>query len=191
MATGQGPARARGSRSARELGIAEDTKREHTRERFVQIKIDAPRQLSLETILDEVRTEYRRAIDTVPSYPTREAHAVVGRVSESTEVYAPAPPAAPDLVIAELDRAASKGASTREIEQATGVSTHRVRKRLKELLDAGLIEKSGNRYFKQGADTEPSPVPKQKAAPRSKKSTVETTQALFSEMDLQAHRTRP
>jgi predicted Rossmann fold nucleotide-binding protein DprA/Smf involved in DNA uptake len=153
----------------------------------VQIKIDAPRQLNLETILDEVRIEYRRAIDTVQSYPTLEPLAAVGRVSESTDVYAPAPP---DLVLAELDRAASKGASTREIEQATGVSTHRVRKRLKELLDAGLIAKSGNRYFKQASDIEVPSVPKRKPGLRSKKSAVETAQALFSEMDLQAHRTR-
>jgi hypothetical protein len=56
------------------------------------------------------------------------------------DAYQPSPP---DPVLAELNRVAAAGATARQLEQATKVSKYRVSKRLKELLDARLVTKSG------------------------------------------------
>lgn len=114
------------------------------------------------------------------SYPPHLAHRIgVAAYEEQSQ----------DPILYELKRVASKGASSGEIERATGVSTYRVRKRLKELLDAGLVAKAGRRYVYQlpGA-SEVVRVHDRKHRTRSTRPEPVATQALFPDVDLQSHR---
>ncbi len=91
----------------------------------------------------------RRATDATPAYPTPDATTSTIRVSDNRDIaYDPSPP---DPIFAELNRLGSGGATARELEQVTKMSKHRVSKRLKELLDARLVTKSGPRYYRWGA----------------------------------------
>jgi predicted Rossmann fold nucleotide-binding protein DprA/Smf involved in DNA uptake len=153
----------------------------------VQIQIDAPRQLTLDAIFDQVRAEYRRARDAAPPDPTPKPHDAPLRVSEGPPAaYDPSPT---DPVLTELNRVGSAGATARELEQTTRVSKHRVSKRLKELVDARLVTKSGRRYYRHiGAEVVSAPAAK--ATARSKDPEAGTTRALFPDMDLRAQRGR-
>jgi predicted Rossmann fold nucleotide-binding protein DprA/Smf involved in DNA uptake len=149
----------------------------------VKIQIDAPRQLSLDAIFDQVRVEFRRAAEAAPAYASPEPSDAPLRISENHRpAYDPSPP---DPVLAELNRVASAGATARQLQQATKVSKHRVGKRLKELLDARLVTKSGHRYYKLDVSTEAVPVRARSQSPDSG-----TTRALFPDMVLLQQRTR-
>jgi hypothetical protein len=154
----------------------------------VQIQIDAPRQLDLDAIFDQVRAEYRRAANAAPAYPTPEPSGAPLRVSEGpAAAYDPSPP---DPVLTELNRAGSTGATARELEQTTKVSKHRVSKRLKELIGARLVTKSGRRYYKHVIGAQVISAPAAKATARSKDPETGKTRALFPEMDFRAQRGR-
>jgi predicted Rossmann fold nucleotide-binding protein DprA/Smf involved in DNA uptake len=154
----------------------------------VHIQIDASRQLTLDTIFDEVRAEYRRATDAdVPSPPPEPLRPPL-RVSDA---YRPAyEHGPPDLVLTELNRVGSTGATARELEQATKVSKHRVGKRLKELLDARLVTKVRHRYYKQTLGIESAPAHTPRALAQSRAREAGTTQALFPGIDVPIGKTR-
>jgi predicted Rossmann fold nucleotide-binding protein DprA/Smf involved in DNA uptake len=152
----------------------------------VQIQIDAPRQLTLEAILDHVRVEYDRASEAAPAYPTPESNGDSLLVSDNRCANYESSPS--DPVLAELNRLGATGATARDLEQATKVSKHRVSKRLKELLDASLVTKSGRRYYYQASGTERILASAANAARKSQRADVETTRSLFPELDVRTHR---
>lgn len=152
-------------------------------EERVQIQVDAPRQLSLDAILDEVRARYDASERPQP-YATA-ADTIILREALVTSGYSSTPP---DLVLAELERVSTQGATAREIEQATRLSSHRVRKRLKELMDARLVVKSGRRFVKSAQDAAAASAVTTKPEPHSKHTANGTMPSLFSEQDLQASR---
>jgi hypothetical protein len=154
----------------------------------VHIQIDASRQLTLEAIFDEVRAEYRRATDA----DTRASPGPLPpplRVSDShpATAYGHGPA---DLVLTELNRVGTTGATTREIEQATRLSKHRVSKRLKELLDASLVIKVRHRYFKQPTGLERPPAHAPRALVQDRARGAGTTQALFPGIEVPTRKTR-
>lgn len=154
----------------------------------VQIRIDAPRQLTLDAIFDQVRAEFRRATEAAPARRTPESSNTPLRLSDAdSAVYEPSPS---DSVLAELDRVGQSGATAREIEQATGVSKHRVGKRLKELLDARLVTRTRHRYYKLTVGTEGVPAHVAKAAATRKRPDTGTTQVLFPDLDFRAQKSR-
>jgi hypothetical protein len=141
----------------------------------VQIQIDAPRQLTLDAIFDQVRAEYRRATEMPSTYSVAEPNGTPLRVSDNHVIaYEPSPT---DPVLSELKRVGSAGTTARELERSTHVTKHRIGKRLKELLDARLATKKGHRYYPVVDDS-----PATEA--RSKHPDAGKTRALFPEMEL-------
>ena len=110
----------------------------------VHIEVDAPRQLAFDVVLATVRAEYERASDQTPVYPPHPPEPPPLKLSEPVVGYEGR---SDDLFRARLRNLAEKGASARELEQMTGLSKHRVRKRLNELVDAGLVSNARGRFY--------------------------------------------
>lgn len=154
----------------------------------IQIQIDAPRQLTLDAIFEQVRAEYRRTTEAAPGHPATEPNRTPLRASDADdERYRTGPS---DPVFAELDRAGPSGATALQLEQATRVSKHRVGKRLKELLDARLVTKKQHRYYKQTVDTGNAAESPVKVPSQGKGSDTGTTRTLFLDLDFQTSKTR-
>jgi hypothetical protein len=110
----------------------------------LEIHLEAPRQLSLDAVLGTISAEYRRAKEDSVDYPQPTPETPY-RVAE--EVGLPYGTPSMDPMLAALLSVAAKGATAKELEKLTGESAYRVRKRLKELVDASLISKIGSRYY--------------------------------------------
>jgi len=150
----------------------------------VDIRIDAPRQLTLEGIFEHVRSEYRLATERAGSDQQATPRQSPLKVSENlTGTYDAA--STPDPVRRALLAAGGTGASVKDLEQATSVSKHRITKRLKELLDARLATKVGHRYY----EGEPSFAVAKAKRPKERDREVNMP-ALFSEVDLRGGKGR-
>jgi DNA recombination-mediator protein A len=150
----------------------------------IEIRVEAPRQLSFDAVLETIGAEYRRAIDNATEYTIPEA-TNSHRVSEGVSTYGAR---STDPVLAALTRAAAAGATTREVEQSSGESPYRVKKRLNELLDARLISKLGHRYYDASVKIETAQGAKKRAG--RKQAAPAAAQTLFSNFDLRADRGR-
>jgi len=110
----------------------------------LEIHVDAPRQLTLDSVFDSIRVEYDRATKQTGIYPATETQPRQGKVSEELATYGAS---RPDPVVAAIGQAGSRGMTARDLQHATGLTAYRVRKRLDELVDARLVSKSGHRYY--------------------------------------------
>lgn len=144
----------------------------------VEIRVDAPRQLSLDAVLETISAEYRRASDGSNQYASTEPSAPL-RVSEEVAVYGASNA---DPILAVLIRLGMAGATAREVERASGETTYRVRKRLKELVDARLASKTGARFYGASVRVEAATTPLKEARPKG--AGHASAQTLFSNFDL-------
>src|SRR5207253_6254382 len=78
----------------------------------LQIHVDAPRQLTLDSVFDTIRVEYNRATKQTGTYPAAETQPRQSKVSEEPAAYGAS---RPDLVIAAIAQAGSRGATARDL----------------------------------------------------------------------------
>lgn len=148
----------------------------------VQIHVDAPRQLSLDTVLDTIRSEYDRATTEPAATPYVAGVGARNVASEEVGTYGAH---TPDLMITALAQAGAKGATARELQEVTGLTTHRARKRLSELIDANLAKKCGRRYYDLGVVGTVGPLLPERSR---KKPPPAEEPTLFAEADLRTKR---
>lgn len=150
----------------------------------VEIRIDAPRQLTLDAIFEHIRAEYRLATERAATDLPSTSQGPSLKVSENSTInYQTA--SSPDPILRALQTLGAAGGSAKELEQATEISKTRVAKRLRELIDARLVTKVGRRYY----EGEPKLVAA-KAKPRNPKRREETMPPLFPDLDLRGGKNR-
>src|SRR6266851_1845502 len=89
----------------------------------LQIHVDAPRQLTLDTVLDTIRAKYDGALDT-KGRPEVDAASERTTVSEPPATYGGRPD---DPIIAAVAHAGSDGVTAIDLQRITGLTSHRVR----------------------------------------------------------------